>query len=167
MKLAKNIETEVISILDGLGIKYEIINIDRQYADTADFCREYDYPLENCGNTIIVSSRKEPKQFSVCVVKGSTRLDVNRTVRKLMGVRRLSFASTEDTMKLTGMEIGGVTPLALPDSVQIYVDSLVMNLEFVILGSGSRCSKISISPIVFRKLENMKVIEGLSVTPPE
>ena len=76
-----------------LGVSYEIIEIDPAFADTTLFCREYGYSLESCGNTIVVASKREPRQFSACVVRGSDRLDVNRTVKRLMNVSRLSFAS--------------------------------------------------------------------------
>jgi prolyl-tRNA editing enzyme YbaK/EbsC (Cys-tRNA(Pro) deacylase) len=54
------------------------------------------------------------------VVRADTRLDVNHRVRKLMGVRKLSFADGDETAQLTGMQIGGVTALALPADLVIY-----------------------------------------------
>jgi prolyl-tRNA editing enzyme YbaK/EbsC (Cys-tRNA(Pro) deacylase) len=38
-----------------------------------------------------------------------------------------------------------------------------MELEYVILGSGSRSSKIKVSPSVLRKLTNVEIVEGLSL----
>ena len=153
----------VVTALEDLGARYEVIEIDPDFADTAAFCAKYGYPLEVSGNTIIVASRREPVQYSACLVKASNRLDVNRAVRKLMGVRKLSFATPEQTMALTGMAIGGVTPLALPHEVPIYVDEKVMQLDYVILGSGSRSSKIRVSPDALRGVPNTQVVAGLSV----
>jgi prolyl-tRNA editing enzyme YbaK/EbsC (Cys-tRNA(Pro) deacylase) len=51
----------------------------------------------------------EPPKYAVCVVLGTTRLDVNRTVRNLLDVKRASFADAETTTALTGMLVGGVT----------------------------------------------------------
>jgi prolyl-tRNA editing enzyme YbaK/EbsC (Cys-tRNA(Pro) deacylase) len=53
--------------------------------------------------------------------EGTTRLDVNHAVKRLMGVSKLSFASADETMALTGMVIGGVTIFALPPDLPIYV----------------------------------------------
>ena len=100
---------KIDAAINALGIAYEQISIDPAYADTAAFCEHYGYPLECSGNTIIVASKKEPKQFVACVVLASTQLDVNRRVRKLMGVSRASFATAEEMMSLTGMQVGGVT----------------------------------------------------------
>ena len=60
------------------------------------------------------------------------------------------------------MMIGGVTPFALPEELPVYVDRKVMELERAILGSGSRSSKIWVSPEVLARLTNAEVVDGLS-----
>ena len=114
------------------------------------------------GNTIVVASKREPKQFAACLVLANTRLDVNHAVRRLMGASRVSFASAEETMTLTGMEIGGVTVLALPAGLLVYVDDRVMALDYVILGSGNRSSKVRIGPAALERLPGVRVVAGLA-----
>jgi prolyl-tRNA editing enzyme YbaK/EbsC (Cys-tRNA(Pro) deacylase) len=157
------IEQRVTDVLGTLGLPYELMPIDPDYADTAAFCARYNIPLEHGGNTIIVASKREPRQFCACVVKASRRLDVNHTVRKLMGASKVSFASAEDTRALTGMLIGGVTVFALPPELPIYVDATLMTLPWLILGSGSRSSKIKIAPAVFERLAGAQIVPNLSV----
>ncbi len=125
----KEIERKVIEVLDGLGLPYEVVDIDPAYADTAQFCERYGFAMDKSGNTIIVASKKEPRQYAACVVKATRRLDVNHTVRKLMGVPRLSFATAEETTALTGMLIGGVTVFALPPELPIYVDDTLLECD--------------------------------------
>jgi prolyl-tRNA editing enzyme YbaK/EbsC (Cys-tRNA(Pro) deacylase) len=156
------IEKQVTDALDALGVDYELMPIDPDYADTSAFCARYGISLAHSGNTIVVGSKKEPKRYSACVIQATTRLDVNHTVRALMGVPRLSFATAEETRALTGMLIGGVTVLALPPALPIYVDEGLMELDWVILGSGSRSSKIKTTPEVFRRLPGATVVTGLS-----
>ena len=80
-----------------------------------------------------------------------------------MGVSRLSFANAEDTVKLTGMMIGGVTPFALPDDLPIYVDAKIMDLSQLIVGGGSRSGKILIHPNELLKIPTVQVVESLSL----
>jgi prolyl-tRNA editing enzyme YbaK/EbsC (Cys-tRNA(Pro) deacylase) len=157
------IEARVQRALDALGLPYGLMPIDPAYADTAAFCAHYGIPLEHSANTIIVASKKEPKQYAACVVKATNRLDVNHAVRALMGVSRLSFASAEETREVTGMMIGGVTLLALPEALPIYVDDTLMPLDYVVLGSGSRSSKIRTTPEIFNRVPNARIVAGLSV----
>ena len=154
--------SSVLKTVANLGLPYEVIEIDPALADTAMFCENYSYPMEHSGNTIIVASKKKPKLFVACVVLATTRLDVNKCVRKLMGVSKVSFASAEEMKILTGMEIGGVTPFSLPQKMKLYVDSRIMKLSWLILGGGGRDKKIKISPEVFKHL-GAKIIKNLAL----
>jgi prolyl-tRNA editing enzyme YbaK/EbsC (Cys-tRNA(Pro) deacylase) len=157
------IEERVVQILDSFGVPYELMQIDPAFADTAACCEKYGLPLDSAGNTIVVASKKEPRKYGACVVKATTRLDVNHTVRALLGTSKVSFASAEETKTLTGMMIGGVTVFALPPDLPIYVDDKLMEREWVILGSGSRSSKIKIAPEVFRRIPNATIVPNLAL----
>jgi prolyl-tRNA editing enzyme YbaK/EbsC (Cys-tRNA(Pro) deacylase) len=155
-------EEAVVAEIQRLGIPYESIDIDPAFADTAAFCEKYKYPLERSCNTIIVASKKQPKSFVACVVLAHTRLDVNKRVTKLMGVSKASFASAEEMMALTGMQVGGVTPFALPPGMRLFIDQRIPGLEWIILGGGGRSLKIKMSPAVFEKL-GAEIVEGLAL----
>ena len=154
--------SSVLKTVANLCLPHEVIEIDPALADTALFCENYGFPMEQSGNTIIVASKKEPKVFVACVVLATTRLDVNKRVRKFMGVSKASFASAEEMNELTGMEVGGVTPFSLPEGLQLYVDSRIMKLDWVILGGGGRDRKLKISPEVFHQLGAI-IVENLAL----
>jgi prolyl-tRNA editing enzyme YbaK/EbsC (Cys-tRNA(Pro) deacylase) len=156
------IEKRVCQVLDGLGVSYVLIPINAAYADTAAFCEHYGFPADHSVNTIIVGSKKDPKQYCACLVLATTRLDVNHTVRKLMDVPRASFASPDDTVALTGMMIGGVTVFALPPELPIYADARITSLDYIILGGGSRSLKIKVSPEALRRLPQVSIISDLT-----
>ena len=84
-------------------LPYEEIEIEPALADTDLFCERYGFPMQQSGNTIIVASKKDSKEFVAYVVLATTRLDVNKHVPKLMGVSKASFASAEEMKVLTGM----------------------------------------------------------------
>jgi prolyl-tRNA editing enzyme YbaK/EbsC (Cys-tRNA(Pro) deacylase) len=161
--MTDDIDERVTRTLEGLAVPYEVHAIDPDYADTAAYCEKYGVPLDHSANTIIVASKKEPKQYGACVVLATTRLDVNHAVKKLLGASRVSFASAEETQALTGMMLGGVTVFALPSALPIYVDERVMAREWIILGGGSRSAKIRVSPEIFRRVVNASVVPGLAI----
>ncbi|MDH3688632.1 MAG: hypothetical protein OEU36_04015 [Gammaproteobacteria bacterium] len=160
--MTNTMELKVRRCLSELGVAYELLPCDPELADTAVFCEHYGYSLENSANAILVTSKTGEKKYVACVLLASTRLDVNRTVRKRMGVRRLSFASADETHCLTGMEIGGVTPIALPHDLPLWVDARVMARDYVIVGGGSRSCKVKVSPDLFKRTLNTDVVEGLA-----
>ena len=80
---------------------------DAALADIAAFCEHYGVSLEQAANTILAASRKvHPPKYAICVVLGTTRLDVHKTVREKLAVKRLSFADAQTTVEVTGMLIG-------------------------------------------------------------
>ena len=163
MSGSEDIEQRVARELDALGVAHERIEIDPAFADTAEFCERYGFPLESSANTILVASKQEPRRWAACVVRADTRLDVNHRVRALLGVRKLSFARAEETVERTGMMIGGVTVFALPDDLPIYVDARLIERDWIILGGGSRSLKIKIAPAVFERMPRAEVVEDLAL----
>jgi len=156
------VEARVLAALDALGARYETVRIDPDHADTATFCRVYGYAEEDCGNCILVRSRGAEPRYAACVVAETRRLDVNRTVKRLLGVRKASFAPTEDAEAVTGMRSGGVTPFALPDGLPVYVDPWLLSRERVVVGGGSRGLKIVVDPEVFGRAPAMAVVDDLA-----
>ena len=143
-------------------VAYEVLPCDPDLADTAAFCAHYGFAIEQAANTIIVASKKvAPPKFAACVVLGTTRLDVNKKVSELLGVKRLSFADEKATTELTGMMIGGVTAFGIGD-LPIYVDSAVMEQAQVVMGGGNRSSKLLLNPDELNKLPNVVVVQGLA-----
>ena len=157
-----NIESEIRQILKKLDIDYRWIDVDPNFADTENFCAKYKYPMDKSGNTILVASKRGEKRYSASIVLAPSKLDVNKKVRELMQVSRLSFANSEETMEITGMLIGGVTPIGLPQNLPLYIDSKVLANDYVIIGGGSRSGKIQLNPLDLLKLPSAQVVEGLS-----
>ncbi len=160
---SRQIEERVVSFLDSIEADYEIVEIDPDFADTHNFCEKYGFPIETSGNTIIVASKRGAKKHSASVVRADKRLDVNHKVCELMGVKRASFAKSEETIALTGMMIGGVTCLALPTEIPIYIDASLLEQPYVILGGGSRSTKIKADPEVLKKIPNATLLDDLTL----
>jgi prolyl-tRNA editing enzyme YbaK/EbsC (Cys-tRNA(Pro) deacylase) len=143
-------------------VAYEVLSCEPDMADTAAFCAHYGFAVGQAANTILVASRKvAPPKYAACVVLGTTRLDVNKKVRELLAVKRLSFADEETTVNVTGMMIGGVTAFGIGD-LPIYVDSAVLQQARVVMGGGNRSSKLLLNPNELTKLPNVVVVDGLA-----
>lgn len=144
------------------AITYTTLECAPELADTAAFCEHYQFSLDQAANTILVASRKAvPTKYAVCVVLGTTRLDVNQKVCALLGVKRASFADADTTVQRTGMLIGGVTAIGITD-LPVYVDSAVMQRREVVMGGGNRSSKLLLDPHELLKLPNVEVVDGLA-----
>lgn len=161
-----SIDLTVQGQLDLLDVPYEIFPCDPALADTANFCAAYGFKPEDSANTILVIGKSDPPVYAACVVLSHTRLDVNRVVRQRLGTRKASFAPAEETRAITGMEIGGVTVFGLPAGMPIWIDARVMTRERIILGGGSRSTKVLAPQAILLNLPGAELVEGLATEPP-
>jgi prolyl-tRNA editing enzyme YbaK/EbsC (Cys-tRNA(Pro) deacylase) len=150
------------SFLELGGYDFDVLPCEPELADTAVFCQHYGVSLANSANAILVRSKTGASKFVVCVLLATDRLNTNHTVRKKMGARKVSFATADETRELTGMEIGGVTPIALPAELPIWIDDAVMRCEYVVLGGGNRECKIRLDPRALLEQPQAEVVPGLA-----
>ena len=149
----------VQAALSALRTPFERLDCDPGAADTAAFCARYGYLPTEVANTILVASKGEPKRFAACVVGAERQLDVNHKVRHLLSASKASFALPEETERLTGMVLGGVSPFGLPEGLPVFVDDVLARARALILGGGDRHSKIRVSG------EALLLIPGVQAVP--
>jgi prolyl-tRNA editing enzyme YbaK/EbsC (Cys-tRNA(Pro) deacylase) len=138
--------------------------IDPELADTAAFCAAYDVGLQESANCVVISGKRDGEvRYAACVILATTRADVNTTARKLLDVRKASFAAMAEAVELSGMEYGGITPIGLPASWPIFVDAAVVAAGPVVIGSGIRASKIVLPATLLAALPTAQVVEGLGI----
>jgi hypothetical protein len=95
------------------------------------------------------------------VVLATTRADVNGLVRRHLGARKASFAPQDVAVAETGMAYGGITPIGLPAGWPVLVDSAVAAADLVVVGSGTRGSKLALPGSLAAALPGAEVLEGL------
>jgi prolyl-tRNA editing enzyme YbaK/EbsC (Cys-tRNA(Pro) deacylase) len=61
------------------------------------------------------------------------------------------------------MEYGGITPIGLPVAWPVLVDSRVVDLPWVLVGSGRRRGKLLVPGKAFAELPGAVVLEGLGM----
>ncbi|MFF9815742.1 YbaK/EbsC family protein [Streptomyces sp. NPDC014006] len=139
------------------------VDTDPQWADTAVFVEHYGRELlEQSANCVVVAGKRGgDTTLAACVVLSTTRVDVNGVVRRHLGVRKASFASMDTATGETGMEYGGITPVGLPADWPLLVDAAVVDLPYVLVGSGRRRGKLLVPGKAFAELPGAVVLEGL------
>ncbi|CAL9379056.1 YbaK/EbsC family protein [Streptomyces sp. enrichment culture] len=142
------------------------VDTEPEWADTATFVEHYGRELlEQSANCVVVSGKRGGETtLAACVVLSTTRVDVNTTVRRRLGARKASFAPMDTATGETGMEYGGITPLGLPDGWPVMVDAAVVDLPYVLVGSGRRRGKLLVPGKAFAELPGAVVLEGLGLS---
>jgi len=151
----------------GLGDRVHVAEIDPALADTAAFCAEYGVAPEESANCVVLAGKRSGEVcYAACMVLATTRADVNGLARRHLGVRKVSFASMDDAVDLTGMQYGGITPVGLPADWPILVDRAVAAAPRVVIGSGIRGSKLWLPGAALAELPGAEILGGLGVPIP-
>ncbi|MEU3661198.1 YbaK/EbsC family protein [Streptomyces sp. NPDC032940] len=141
------------------------VDTDPQWADTAVFVEHYGRDLlERSANCVVVTGKRGGETtLAACVVLSTTRVDVNGAVRRQLGARKASFAPMDTATGASGMEYGGITPVGLPADWPVLVDSAVVDLPYVLVGSGRRRGKLLVPGKALAELPGAVVLDGLGV----
>ncbi|MEU0969263.1 YbaK/EbsC family protein [Streptomyces sp. NPDC005917] len=141
------------------------VETDPRWADTATFVEHYGRDLlERSANCVVVAGKRGGETtLAACLALSTTKVDVNGVVRRQLGARKASFASMDTATGETRMEYGGITPIGLPRDWPLLVDSAVVDLPWVLVGSGRRRGKLLVPGKAFAQLPGAVVLEGLGV----
>jgi prolyl-tRNA editing enzyme YbaK/EbsC (Cys-tRNA(Pro) deacylase) len=108
--------------------------IDPQYMNGVALSDHYDVNLEDGANCIVVKGKKgELRMISAVLVPVGYRADLNGLVCEKLGVKKVSMAPLEEVIEESGMEYGSITPVGLPESWKILIDSRLMEKEGITL----------------------------------
>jgi prolyl-tRNA editing enzyme YbaK/EbsC (Cys-tRNA(Pro) deacylase) len=138
----------------------QVAEIDPDLADTAEFCKTYDVGLDISANCVVVAAKQGgERQLVGVMVLATTRADVNGVIRKHVGARKVSFAPMDVAVAETGMEYGGITPVGLPPTWPLLVDTRVAATDRVVVGSGLRRSKLLLPGALLSRLPSAEVLD--------
>jgi Cys-tRNA(Pro) deacylase len=82
-------------------------------------------------------------EYVMVLVAGPEQISWKR-LRRYMGTSRLTMATPEEVLQVTGYALGAVAPFGLPQPVKIVVDESVRGQNEISLGSGVRGTGIII-----------------------
>jgi prolyl-tRNA editing enzyme YbaK/EbsC (Cys-tRNA(Pro) deacylase) len=152
----------VAAALPGLSGPVWVAPIDDEAADTAAFTDTYAVPPAASANCVVVAARRAGQTtLAACLVLATTRADVNGLVRRHLGARKASFAPQDVAVAESGMAFGGITPIGLPADWPVLIDAAVAAGEWLVIGSGTRGSKLAVPGSVLASLPGAEVLDGL------
>ncbi|MBD3689824.1 YbaK/EbsC family protein [Nanchangia anserum] len=138
------------------------VSIDPQVADTEAMTEAFGMDLALSSNCILVSGKRQGvERVAACVVRATTRADVNHVIKKRLEVRKASFWPTERAVEASGMEYGGITPIGIPSNWRLFIDSRCTR-GWSCIGSGLRGSKLFVTGEVLSALPGAEIVDGLA-----
>ena len=103
--------------------------------------------------------RVSEDEFALALVAGPGQISW-KLLRKLLGKSRITMATEEEVLSVTGYRPGTVGPFGLLKPVRMLVEAGLLNEEEVSIGSGMRDTAVIIKSVdLLKALGNVEVVE--------
>jgi Cys-tRNA(Pro)/Cys-tRNA(Cys) deacylase len=115
-------------------------------------------PREMVYKTLVV--RVAPSKPILVLVAGCRELHLKQTAQAL-GYKRVHMATHKEAEQWTGLQTGGISPLALLHKhFPVYIDRLALALTRILVSAGKRGVNLELSVPDLLRLTNAKAIDA-------
>lgn len=141
----------------------QVGEIDPEYMNGLALSEHYGLTADEGANCIVVRGKRgETRVTAAILVPVGYRADLNGVACKTLDAKKISMAPLPEVLEETGMEYGSITPIGLPSSYKILIDSRLMEKTKIIVGGGKQISKLLVPTEIFKTLPNVTIVEGLA-----
>ena len=125
--------------LDQLGVPHQIFRHPGPVTSLEQAAEERNQRPEQVVRSIVF--RLSKGEYVMVLMAGPDQISWS-ALRAYLGRSRLTTASREEILQVTGYELGAVAPFGLPAPMRLLVDASVLEQEELSLGSGARGTAI-------------------------
>lgn len=150
------ITNNVTRLLDSKKIKYKAHSLPLEKVSALEAAEIIGVPPRMVYKTIVAVRPKGGKPI-LSLIPAEMELDL-KALAKTLGEKKISLASHDEAEKLTGLQTGGISPLALINKgFQVVADDSIKTLEQFIISGGQRGLNIQLAPDDAIKLVNARL----------
>jgi Cys-tRNA(Pro)/Cys-tRNA(Cys) deacylase len=143
MKVNPMITNNITRMLDAKKIPYTVFELPAVKLSAIETARFLGVPLEQVFKTIVVKREGKGKPI-LAIVPGSAGVDLKR-LAKAVGEKKLHLPTEQEAEQITGLQAGGISPLALINKgFQVVMDSSAENYKEIHISGGQRGLNIRI-----------------------
>lgn len=115
----------------------------------------------------IVITRPTPRSKPLLVLVPATAQVDLRALAAALGEKKLTLPTQREAEQLTGLQAGGISPLALLNKgFQVYLDSSAQSLPHIHISAGQRGLNLRLAPTDLLTLTGGRYITATTPTPP-
>jgi Cys-tRNA(Pro)/Cys-tRNA(Cys) deacylase len=150
-----SITTNVTRLLDARKIPYTAYETPAEKLGALETARFLDVEPDSVFKTIVVT-REKPRKPLLVVVPGPREVDL-KLLASVLGEKKVSLPSEREAEQLTGLQAGGISPLALINKgFQVVIDSSAQALGEIHVSGGQRGLNIKLPVEALAKLTNAR-----------
>jgi Cys-tRNA(Pro)/Cys-tRNA(Cys) deacylase len=153
-----SITTNVTRLLDARKIPHTIFETPTEKLGALETARFLDVEPDSVFKTIVVT-REKPRKPLLVVVPGPREVDL-KLLAAALGEKKVFLPTEREAEALTGLQAGGISPLALINKgFQVVIDSSAQALGEIHVSGGQRGLNIRLPVEALAKLVNARFAE--------
>ena len=151
-------KTLAMRLLEGKKIPYAAIPYDDQMRDAEEIALQIDAQPSSVFKTLVVT-RSRGKPFLV-MLAADRQLDLKKMAREV-GEKKVSMASHREAEELTGLQVGGISALALLNKgFVVCADAGIQVHELVYVSAGKRGLQLQVPSAALVRLTRARIISA-------
>jgi Cys-tRNA(Pro)/Cys-tRNA(Cys) deacylase len=145
----------VTRFLDSRKVSYTAFETPQEKLGALETAQFLDLEPATVFKTIVVT-RDKPKKPVLVMVPGPSSVDL-KLLASALGEKKVHLPTEREAEQLTGLQAGGISPLALINKgFQVVIDSSAQNFSGIHISGGQRGINIRLSPTDLAKLTNAR-----------
>jgi Cys-tRNA(Pro)/Cys-tRNA(Cys) deacylase len=149
-------KNNITRFLDSRKISYTALETPVEKLGALETAKFLNVPPEMVFKTIVVA-RDKPKKPILAVIPGPDSVDL-KLLASALGDKKVYLPTEHEAEQLTGLQAGGISPLALINKgFQVVVDSAAQNYDEIHVSGGQRGLNIKLPVPDLIKLTNARL----------
>lgn len=155
------IKNNVTRLLDSRKIAYTTAAYDGSTFHSAeDVAQLIGVPVEQVYKTIVVLREDKTRKPLLVMIAGRREVDLKKLAASL-GEKKLRIAKHDEAEKLTGLQVGGISALALLSKpFEVCLDRTALEFECIHISGGQRGLDVMIGVQDLLALTKAKTVEA-------
>ncbi len=152
------IRNNITRLLESKKIPYTAFELPPEKLGAQETARLLNVPLEQVYKTIVVIREAKGKPI-LAVVQGTAEVDLKMLAR-VLGEKKLHLPTEREAENITGLQAGGISPLALIHrGFQVVLDSSADQFQAIHISGGQRGVNIRLPVRALIQLTNARLAE--------
>ena len=152
-----SVVNNITRFLDAHKVSYTAFETPPEKLGALEVAHLLDVEPASVFKTIVVT-RDKPKKPLLVVVPGPSNVDL-KLLASALGEKKVHLPTEREAEQLTGLQAGGISPLALINKgFQVIIDSSAQNFTAIHVSGGQRGINIRLSPDDLARLTNARFV---------
>ena len=156
--MAKKQKLNSIRLLEARKIPHDIYAYDARIRDAQEVAAAVGMPADTVFKTLVAEVPSQKKPILVLLPCNTTL--ILKRLAKAVGAKKVALASHADAEKLTGLQVGGISALALLQKHwQVYLDTQALQQPHLVISAGQRGAQVRLATDAFIDLVSCQIID--------